>query len=241
MRRLLLVLGAGLLWVAPVALAQDGQRSAPAQGGKRAASPSAPKNAWVKLCETPKAPAKDILGRPQAVGVESCLTVAERVNAGTGTRLIGVGVRQSGKRRTLTVMVPAGVDRRGMLVVIYPRSQWKLGAKGVLPEKHKWDQLTSLKLDYTSCDAEECMAETDATPELIKDLRTKAGLVVSTIRDKRIVLLPISLGGFRAAYDGPGIDSARFRKARDELMRELRERSKKRPRQPAKRPGEQEI
>jgi len=242
MRRLLLVLGAGLwLWVVPDALAQDGNRAAPAQGGKRASASPGPKHSWVKLCETPGAPAKDLLGRAQVVGARNCLTFHEQLNTQTGTRLIAIGIRQGGGRQRLTIMVPANVDRRGMIALIYPRSLWKRAMTGGLIEKHEQVQLTPLKLDYTSCDAEECAAETDASPELIEDLRTKAGLVVSLVRGKQIVLNPISLGGFRTAYDGPGIDSARFRKAREELMREIRARSKRRPGPPGKRPGEQEI
>jgi hypothetical protein len=64
--------------------------------------------------------------------------------------------------------------------------------------------------------------------------------VAAVVRNKKIVLLPVSLSRFRAAYDGPAIDSARFRAARDALLREIRERNKQRG-LPRKRTGDQEI
>jgi invasion protein IalB len=228
MRRLLLVLGAGLLWIAPAALAQDGERPTPAQGGKQASQLPEPKSSWVKLCETPSAPAKDVLGKPQLVGVRSCLTFHERLDATTGMRIVAIGIRQIRERQTLTVIVPASVDRRGMLVFIYPHSVWKRVARGGGLEMHERDMVTTVKLGHASCDAAECATETDASPELIKDLRTKGGLAVNVIVNKQIIPIQASLGGFREAYDGPSVDTARWLKVREDLLRALRERNRQR-------------
>jgi invasion protein IalB len=155
MRRVLLALGAVSLLLAPAALAQERKRATPT-------SPSA--STWVKLCETPKVSGKDLLGKAQAAGVTTCLILAERLDATTGARLLAVGIRQSEGRQTLTVVVPSRVDQRGMIVVIYSRSQWKRAERGELIEKRERDRMKPLKLEYTSCDAEQCAAETDATP-----------------------------------------------------------------------------
>lgn len=245
MRRLLLVLGVGLLWAAPAALAQDGKPASPAQGGKRATQSSEPKSSWVKLCDTPKAPVKDVLGKAQPVGVRSCLTFHERLHATTGMRIVAIGIRQSGERQTLTVVVPASVDRRGMLVFIYPHSVWKRAARGGGLEVHEREKVTTLKLGQAFCDAAECAAETDATPEMIKDLRTKGGLAVNVIANKQIILIQASLGGFREAYDGPSVDTARWLKTREDLLRALHERNRQRvpapPPAPPRGKGDQRI
>jgi len=60
--------------------------------------------------------------------------------------------------------------------------------------------------------------------ELIDDLKSNAGLVAFT--NGRPIAFPVPLSGFRAAYDGPPVDNVRYHEARNELLRNLRERQK---------------
>jgi invasion protein IalB len=207
--------------------------SAQDHSGAGEAMPVPGHSSWVKLCDTPTVASKDIFGRLAAVGTKTCLIHHESIDAKSGTPLVAAAVRQSGGRQTFTVMVPAGVQQApGARVVIYPINLWeKLHRKERL-DKMEAGRLGTVSLKFAFCHAGGCTAETDATPELVTDLKSNGGLLVLAVRNGKPVGYPVALRGFRAAYDGPPTDSARFNKAREELLRKLRERHKPRVQPP---------
>ena len=100
-------------------------------------------------------------------------------------------------------------------------------------------------LKYSFCHAEACTAEAEANPELVKDLKSNAGLVLFVMRDRRPIAFALTLSGFREVNEGPPTDSAAFYRAREELLRKIRERLKPHvqppPQPPRLAPGERQT
>jgi len=231
MRRQPLVLIVGFALAAPVSLAQE------RTGGMEARPPPSSK-AWVKLCETPAMASNDFFGKAQVIGAKTCLTHHERLDGTSGMVLVAAAVRQTGGRQHLTVMVPAGVQQApGVRVYIYPSSLWERVQKKEQLQKRDEGRVGVLNLKYTLCHAGGCTAETDATPELIADLKSNAGLMIFVIRSGQPIAFPIPLSGFREAYEGPPVDSERYHEARNELLRKIRDRQKQGERKQSEQPG----
>jgi invasion protein IalB len=218
MRCTLFVLAAGLAVAAPASLAQERE-------GAMEARP--PNSAWVKLCDTPTSASKDLFGKAQAVGAKTCLTHHERLDGASGTMMVAAAVRQAGGRQTLTVMVPNWVQLApGMRIYIYPPNLWERMQRKERLQKEVADRLGMVSLKFAFCHADGCTAETDATSDLVADLKSNAGLMVFAFKDGRPIAYAIPLNGFREAYDGPPTDSARFHAARSALLRKIRDRQR---------------
>jgi hypothetical protein len=127
------------------------------------------------------------------------------------------------------IKVTPDVSREpGVSLAILPRDIWqKMQRNQSTPlTQSQLSKVRRLKLAYSLCQADGCLAETRATPELVADLKSGGGLMVVTLKGKHAFAYMVTLGGFREAYDGPPIDSVRFREVREQLLRELRERQK---------------
>ena len=180
------------------------QQTAPAQPKKPAQAAPAKKpakeevnSAWVKLCD-------DIKG----VKGDVCLTHHERFNPNTGQPLISAAIRKikGQEKEMLMVMVPLG----------------RLLKPGLL---FKVDDEKPIKLDYSFCTAVGCVAETQATPEVIAKLMKGKNLDIGTmsLNQKRIGFR-VPLTGFTRAYEGPPIDREVYAKARKEMFMVIRKR-----------------
>jgi invasion protein IalB len=244
MRRLPLIVLAGCFLAASAAFAQErpGAASpggAPKSGATkpRSTKPGAtapggvpsrrpPSRSWAKLCETPTATSRDLLGKPQAVGVTTCLVLSEQIDATSGAVRVAAAVQQAEGRQTLVVKVAPDADRApGVRLMILPRDLWqKVLANDRAPLQSS--RVRRLTLAYSSCSAEGCLAETKATAALLAHLKSSGGLLVAILKGRRAIAYPVSLSGFREAYEGPSVDSARFRATRAELLRQIRERQK---------------
>jgi invasion protein IalB len=225
MRYLPFVVIAGLVLAAAAtsAVAQQTPGGAPA-------TPSQDRS-WAKVCDTPAAP-----------GVKTCVIHHEQVDRTSGAPVVAAGVWQTGKRETFTVVVPANVNQAaGTKVDILPSGLWEKVLLRAPLQKHEIARVRTLKLPFSSCDAEQCTAEIDAFPALIGGLKASAGFTVMVIRNGRAFAVPIALSGFSAAYDGPPLDSALYLKARSSLLRQLRERQKRPEPAPKRRGGDQTI
>ena len=197
-----LALGA-IVFTAP-ATAQQPAKPAPAQPQKPAQAAPAKKpdeekinSAWVKLCD-------DIKG----VKGDVCLTHHERFNPNTGRPLISAAIRKikGQEKEMLLVMVPLG----------------RLLKPGLL---FKVDDEEPIKLDYSFCTSVGCVAETQATPEVIAKLKKGKRLDIGTmsLNQKRIGFR-VPLTGFSRAYDGPPIDRKVYAQARKEMFQVIRKR-----------------
>src|SRR5262249_24576872 len=132
------------------------------------APPSGQQSAWVKLCEKSSA-TKDS---------NFCLTHYERLDGNSGTVLMAAAVRQveGQDKQAFLVMVPLGMMLApGMRATLYPKDMWEKAQKN---EKVDESKLRPLSLAYTLCHSAGCTAETEATPELLNDLKKVGGLMV---------------------------------------------------------------
>ncbi len=177
-------------------------QAAPAKKPAQAAPAKKPgeeniNSAWVKLCD-------DIKG----VKGDVCLTHHERFNPNTGRPLISAAIRKikGQEKEMLLVMVPLG----------------RLLKPGLL---FKVDDEEPIKLEYSFCTSVGCVAETQATPEVIAKLKKGTRLDIGTmsLNQKRIGFR-VPLAGFSRAYDGPPIDRKVYAQARKEMFQVIRKR-----------------
>lgn len=194
-----LALGA-IVFAAPATAQQTtpAQPAAPAQAAP-AKKPAGEEinSAWVKLCD-------DIKG----VKGDVCLTHHERFNPNTGQPLISAAIRKikGSDKETLMVMVPLG----------------RLLKPGLL---FKVDEEKPIKLDYSFCTSVGCVAETQATPEVIAKLKKGTRLDIGTLSlNQKRIGFRVPLSGFTRAYDGDPIDRKVYAKARKEMFQVIRKR-----------------
>ena len=97
------------------------------------------------------------------------------------------------------LLVPLDMQiRPGLRASIYPKEQWELALKN---EKIDETRLKGIELGYTRCHPAGCTAEVEATGELLDDLRTSGGLVVSATNSAGApVTFPVPLVGFAEAF-----------------------------------------
>jgi invasion protein IalB len=79
---------------------------------------------------------------------------------------------------------------------------------------------------YVICFANGCMSDYEATPELIANLKKGQSLIVQAINSNGAPLtLPLPLGEFAKAYDGPPTDPKVFEENQKKLQEELTKRA----------------
>src|ERR1700733_22435 len=79
---------------------------------------------------------------------------------------------------------------------------------------------------YVICFANGCMSDYEVTPELLTNMKKGQNLVVQAINSNGAPLtLPLPLGDFAKAYDGPPTDPKEFEKTQQKLQEELQKRA----------------
>jgi len=79
---------------------------------------------------------------------------------------------------------------------------------------------------FVICFQNGCMADYDVTPELLASMKKGQNLVVQAIAsNNQPVTLPLPLGDFAKAYDGPPTDPKEFEKNQQKLQEELQKRA----------------
>jgi invasion protein IalB len=177
---------------APVAMGKLEERTKRIEGR----IPDAGQSAWVKLCDivTVGSPAKP---------VKECVTQYENLDRNTGAVVVSAAVRQveGNPNQHLMVTVPVGtLQSPDMALRIYPKDLWVAAYRN-----EKIDD-SRLKLIWRTslCRGAGCTADTEATAELIAELKQAGGIVVFVINKAGVQLaLPIPLAGFEQAYTGP--------------------------------------
>lgn len=196
--------------------------AAAAKKGAPAPAPGAAQSAWVKLCEKATAIAKTKEGKEEKKEVNICLTHHERLDGNSGMVLVSAAVRQveGQDKQHFMVMVPLGMMLQpGMRATFYPKDAWEKIQKN---EKVDESKLKAIKLAYTLCHPAGCTAETEMTPELLKDLKTDGGLLVFSINAAGApVAFPVPLVGFEAAHAGGPVDPKQYSDARRALMQQI--------------------
>ncbi len=92
------------------------------------------------------------------------------------------------------------------------------------------DQQQPAGIPYVLCDANICIAEINVDQAFITALKRGGTLVVSTIvpdaaAGARQLDFPMTLVGFTATYDGPGLNGAQAQALQDRINRDLQDRA----------------
>lgn len=200
---------------------------------KKAATPtSTPQSAWVKLCDKGSLTAKDKDGKEEKKDLSICMTHHERIDANSGMLILSAALHHTnldGKdTHHFRVMVPLGMLLpAGMRATIFPKDVWEKVTKKEKLEKADESKVKALKLTYTHCHQVGCVAEVEATPEVLKDLKGNAGLRVFTINLSGAPIgFDVPLAGFDKAMTGPPVDTKKYAEARKELMQQIANRQK---------------
>ena len=92
-------------------------------------------------------------------------------------------------------------------------------------EKADEAKVKAMKLAYTHCHQVGCVAELEATPEMLKDLKSNAGIRVFTISLSGAPIgFDVPLTGFDQALSGPPVDTKKYAEARKQLMQQIAQR-----------------
>jgi len=88
------------------------------------------------------------------------------------------------------------------------------------------DNNPPLQSPYVICFQNGCMSDYEATPELLASMKKGQNLVVQAINANGAPLtLPLPLGEFAKAYDGPPTDPKQFEETQKKLQEELQKRA----------------
>jgi invasion protein IalB len=200
----------------------------------KAAAKASSDSSWVKICDKGELKGKDKDGKDVAKAVENCMTLTEQIHPDTGLTMVGatlVQLKMDGKEKSaLQITVPPGlVLPHGAGVTVFPKDLWDKVQKNEKLDKADDEKLKKsfVKLTYTYCLQFGCLAETEATPEIVTLMKGGAGLMVHTVRAPGTpVSQPVPLGGFAQALSGPPTDTQKFKEARTALMQQISERQK---------------
>jgi invasion protein IalB len=219
------------------ALAQDKPAAAPAGApAKPAAGAAAPaagaaaaanKSAWVKLCEKTPLVKKGADGKDVKDEKEICLTHHERLDGNSGMVLVSAAIREveGQDKKHLMIMVPLGMALPpGLRAAVYTKDQWAKIAKN---EKVDDKELKPVDLKYSLCHASGCTAEIEADAGIVDQMKAGGGLMVVAMNAAaQPIGFPVPLDGFTDAFAGKPIDNAEYKKARGQLMAQIRDRQK---------------
>jgi invasion protein IalB len=209
-----------------VAQAQDAKKAAPAaKDAKKGDAPAAKQSAWVKLCENSPLIKHDKDGKEVKEEKNICLTHHERLDGNSGMVLVSAAIRQveGNEHDHLMIMVPLGMAiPPGIKAAVYTKEQWEKASKN---EKIDDKDLKPVDLKFSLCHPSGCTAETEATKEIIEQMKTGGGLMVLAMNAQaQPIGFPVPLDGFSEAFAGKPVDNAEYKKARGQLMAQIRQR-----------------
>jgi invasion protein IalB len=237
-RTLVSALAIGVAMSATAAFAQTKEKeikiapkkvqSAPAAKTAAAGKAAPTKSAWVKLCEKAPIMKKGKDGKEEKEEKQLCLTHHERLDGNTGMVLVSAAIREieGNPKKSLMIMVPLGMAiPPGIRAAVYTKEQWAKAAKN---EKIDEKKLKPIELHYSLCHPAGCTAETEATPEILKEMSTGGGIMVLAMNAAaQPVGFPVPLDGYNEAAAGPPVDNKKYAEARSQLMKQIRERQQK--------------
>lgn len=210
---------------APAAKKEAPKPVAGATAGGPEAAAAADKSAWVKLCEKAPLVKKDKDGKETKEEKNLCLTHHERLDGNTGMVLVSAAIRdvEGQDKKSLMVMVPLGMAiPAGIRAAVYTKDQWAAVSKN---EKVDDKQLKPVELKFSLCHPAGCTAETEATAEIIEQMKTGGGMMVVAMNaSAQPIGFPVPLDGFNEAFAGPPIDNKEYAAARGQLMGQIRQR-----------------
>jgi invasion protein IalB len=186
---------------APGAPAAQAQAPAPAQGGA-----AQPQDQQIQLIYAPWT--KFCLKGQDANAKQVCFTGKDgRIESGQPV-IAAVIIEPEGEpKKILRVTLPLGMQLvHGTRIIV--------------------DSNAPLQSPYVICFQNGCMSDYEATPELLASMKKGQNLVVQAINANGAPLtLPLPLGEFGKAYDGPPTDPKQFEETQKKLQEELQKRA----------------
>ena len=193
---------------------------------------STPKSSWVKLCDKGTLTAKDKEGKELKKDINMCHTLAERLEGTTGMVIVSAGLNEvkvdAEEKQIFRITLQLGaILPAGVGVTFFPKDLWAKVEKNEKLEKAEMAKLKQVKLGFMFCNLAGCHVEVEAKEDLVKELKTSAGFIVSAAymsgigADHRV-----PLAGFNEALAGPPTDTKKFAEARRKLMEDIAERRK---------------
>lgn len=215
-----------ILGMAANVQAQDAKKdAAPAAKDAKAAPAGSKQSAWVKLCEKSPLVKKDKDGKDVKEEKNICLTHHERLDGNSGMVLVSAAIRQveGNPNDHLMIMVPLGMAiPPGIKAAVYSKDQWEKAAKN---EKIDDKDLKPIDLKFSLCHPSGCTAEVEASKEVVEQMKTGGGIMVLAMNAQaQPIGFPVPLDGFADAFSGKPIDNAEYKKARGQLMAQIRQR-----------------
>jgi len=220
-------LGLAAMFAGAPAFAQDAKKApaAKAPAAAKGAAAADKKSAWVKLCEKAPFNTKDKDGKEVKNEKDICLTHHERLDGNTGMVMVSAAIREveGSDKKSLMVMVPLGMALPpGLRAAVYSKDQWAQAAKN---EKIDEKALKPIELKFSLCHAAGCTAETEATAEIVDQMKGGGGIMIIAMNaGAQPIGFPVPLDGFTEAYAGKPVDNQEYAKARGQLMAQIRER-----------------
>jgi invasion protein IalB len=118
------------------------------------------------------------------------------------------------------IIEPEGTDRKILRVTLPLGMQLVHGTRVIV------DQNQPMTAPYVICFTNGCMADYEATTELINKMKKGQGLIVQAINSTgQPISLPLPLADFAKAYDGPPTDPKVFEEQQKKLQEELQKRA----------------
>ena len=203
---------------------------APAKGAKKAAAPAKgeKQSSWVKLCDQVPdlATAKD--GKPPTKKKKVCATFHDTIDANSGMTVVSAAIREveGDKKLDLQVTVPLGmVIPAGAKISALTNEQTELiKAKKDLDPK----SVKSVDLKFTACLPNGCTAEVEAPGDILALMKKGGSLLVRSIYvSGKPFAVPVPLNGFGDAFAGKPTDNEVYKKARAQMMTQIRARQAK--------------
>jgi invasion protein IalB len=228
-----LVFAAAVALTAGSALAQ--QPAAPAPAAKPAAPPKKPAPAKPAAPAAPAAPAPEAQQQPQAQGEQQqqvqliyspwtkfCLKGQNNEPNAKQVCFTGKDARiESGMPVVAAVLIEPEGEPKKLLRVTLP-----LGMQLVHGTRVIIDQNQPMTAPYVICFTNGCMADYDASGDLIGKLKKGQGLVIQAINSTgQPISLVLPLADFAKAYDGPPTDPKVFEEQQKKLQEELQRRA----------------
>ena len=187
---------------APAQGAPAAQAQAPAQGGGAAQ----PQDQQIQLIYAPWT--KFCLKGQDANAKQVCFTGKDgRIESGQPV-IAAVIIEPEGEpKKILRVTLPLGMQLvHGTRIIV--------------------DSNAPLQSPYVICFQNGCMSDYEATPELLASMKKVQNLIVQAINANGAPLtLPLPLGEFAKAYDGPPTDPKQFEETQKKLQEELQKRA----------------
>jgi len=204
-----------------IALAVTGASLAVAQNAPKPAAPAAP----APQAQQPAAPAQ---GQEQqqvqliySPWTKFCLKNNNDPNA-KQVCFTGKDARiESGMPVVAAVLIePEGEPKKILRVTLPLGMQLVHGTRVII------DQNQPMTAPYVICFTNGCMADYEATPDMVTKMRKGQGLIVQAINSTgQPISLVLPLGDFAKAYDGPPTDPKVFEEQQQKLQEELQRRA----------------